>query len=53
MAKNYKSSKSSYSLPVRIITIALSALVASGALVYLVMLLLNLFGVGSGDAHVH
>ena len=48
-----KRQKSSYSLPVRIFTIILTALVASGALVYLVMLLLNLFGVGAGDAHVH
>lgn len=50
MSKKYKST---YSLPVRIVTIALSVLVASGALVYLVMLLLNLFGVGTGDVHVH
>ncbi len=48
--------KSSYSWPVRILTIILTALVASGALVYLVMLIMNLFGIGTGDAghtHVH
>jgi hypothetical protein len=39
-----KNSKSSYSLPVRIVAIALTALVASGTLVYLVTLLMNLFG---------
>ena len=41
MAKN---SKSTYSLPVRITAIVLTALVASGTLVYLVTLLMNLFG---------
>ena len=50
MAKKYKST---YSMPVRIVTIILTALVASGALVYLVMLLLNLLGVGGGNVHVH
>ena len=49
----HKKNKSSYSMPVRIITIALTVLVASGALVYLLMMILNLFGVGSGDVHVH
>lgn len=39
-----KKNQSSYSLPVRIFTIILSAVVASGALIYLVTLLINLFG---------
>jgi len=39
-----KKSTSSYSLPVRVLTIVLSALVASGALIYLGTLLVNLFG---------
>lgn len=39
-----KDTKSTHSLPVRITAIALTALVASGALVYLVTLFLNLFG---------
>ena len=42
-----KKNQSSYSLPVRILTIALTVLVASGALVYLVMMLMNLFGTGA------
>ncbi len=37
------STKSSYSLPVRIAALALTLLVASGALVYLVMFILSLF----------
>ena len=54
MKSNKNQFKSSYSLPVRIVTIALSALVASGALVYLVMLLINLFGGGSAiETHIH
>jgi len=43
-----KKKKSSYSMPVRILTISLTVLVASGALVYLVMMILNLFGGGAG-----
>jgi len=35
-------------MPVRILTISLTVLVASGALVYLVMMILNLFGGGAG-----
>ena len=36
---------SSYSLPVRILALLLTGLVASGILVYLIMFLLNLFGI--------
>ena len=39
-----KKEKSSYSLPVRILAIALTVLVASGAVTYLIMLLMTLFG---------
>jgi len=39
-----KNTKPTYSLPVRITAIALTALVASGTLVYLIMLIMNLFG---------
>ena len=39
-----KNQPSSYSLPVRIVAIALSVLVASGAVTYLVMLLMGIFG---------
>ena len=39
MAKN----KSAHSLPVRILALALSVLVASGVLVYLVTFIMNLF----------
>ncbi len=38
-----KKNNSSYSLPTRILAIALTALVASGVLVYLVMFIMNLF----------
>ncbi|MBQ8214010.1 MAG: hypothetical protein IJZ80_08375 [Clostridia bacterium] len=45
---------STYSLPVRIMAIAMTVLVSSGVLVYLVMLLLNLLGVSGGaDIHIH
>ena len=44
---------STHSLPVRIMAIALTVLVTSGVLVYLVMLLLNLFGVSSSGADIH
>ena len=40
-------------MPVRILTIILTALVASGALVYLIMFIMNLFGAGGGHTHVH
>ena len=39
-----KKTNSSYSLPVRITAIALTLLVASGTLVYLVMFIMNLLG---------
>ena len=39
-----KDSKPTYSLPMRITAIALTALVASGTLVYLVMFIMNLLG---------
>ncbi len=39
-----KKKNSSYSLPVRITAIALTVLVASGTLVYLVMFIMGLFG---------
>ena len=39
-----KSNTSSHSLAVRIMALILSVLVASGVLVYLVTLLINLFG---------
>ena len=42
LTKNEK--KSTYSLPVRITCIVMAALVSSGVLVYLVMLLMELFG---------
>jgi len=50
-----KKTKSTYSLPVRILAIVLTALVASGALVYLVMFLMTLFGIGDAGsaAHMH
>jgi len=51
MAK--KKRKSSYSLPVRILTIALTALVASGAVVYLILLFINLFGGDSGSVPLY
>ena len=35
---------SSYSLPVRIMAIAMTVLVSSGALVYVIDLIMNLFG---------
>ncbi len=38
-------SKSSYSMPVRVLAIALSVLLASGAVVSLISSLLGLFGV--------
>lgn len=41
---SHKKRNSSYSLSVRITTIALTAVVASGALIYLITLLINLFG---------
>ena len=45
MSKNMKNEKkSTYSLPVRIVCIIMAALVSSGVLVYLVMLLMQLFG---------
>ena len=53
MKSTKKKSGSSYPLSIRIITIALSALVASGALVYLVMLLINLFGGNANSAALH
>lgn len=36
--------KSSYSLPVRILAIILTVLVASGVVTYLIMFILSLFG---------
>ena len=49
-----KKQKSTYSAPVRIFALILTGLVASGALVYLVMFILSLFGIGdAGDAHMH
>jgi len=47
MAK--KTKKSTHSLPVRILALILTFLVASGILTYLIMFILNLFHVG----HVH
>ncbi|MBQ9805214.1 MAG: hypothetical protein IJW49_01720 [Clostridia bacterium] len=44
-----KKNKSSYSWPVRILTIILTAVIASGALIYLITLLINLFGGDSGS----
>ena len=45
MSKNMKSEKkSTYSLPVRITCIVMAALVSSGVLAYLAMLLIDLFG---------
>lgn len=39
-----KQRKQSYSLPVRILAIALTVLVASGVLTYLIMFIMELFG---------
>ena len=39
-----KSAKGSHSLATRILALAMSALVASGVLVYLIMLLMDIFG---------
>lgn len=45
MSKKLKNEKkSNYSLPVRITCIVMAALVSSGVLVYLAMLLMDLFG---------
>ena len=45
MSKITKSEKkSTYSLPVRIVCIVMAALVSSGVLAYLAMLLMELFG---------
>ncbi|MBR3893841.1 MAG: hypothetical protein IKJ35_01690 [Clostridia bacterium] len=44
-----KKTKKSYPLPVRILALILTFLVASGILTYLIMFFLNLFHVG----HVH
>lgn len=46
MSKSNRKTSSSYSLPVRIVAIALAVLTASGILTFLVTLLLNLFGAG-------
>ena len=51
-----KKKKSTYPAAVRIIALALTALVASGALVYLVLFIISLFGNGStsgADLHIH
>ena len=45
--------KPTHSLPVRIMAIVLTALVASGVLTYLILFILNLFGIGGGHTHVH
>ena len=45
MAKQMKNDKKpTYSLPVRIVCVIMAALVSSGVLVYLAMLLMELFG---------
>ncbi len=48
-----KKTKSTYSLPVRILAVVLTALVASGALVYLVMFLMSLFGIGDAGSTLY
>ena len=49
-----KKNKSTYSAPVRILALILTALVTSGVLVYLVMFILSLFGIGdTGGTHIH
>ena len=39
-----KKKKSTYSLPVRILALVLTALVASGVITYLIMFFMSLFG---------
>ena len=48
-----KQQKSTYSTPVRVLALILTGLVASGVLVYLVMFILALFGIGDAGSHMH
>ena len=48
-----KKRNSSYSMPVRVLTIVLTAVIASGALIYLITLLVNLLGGDSGSTQLY